>query len=145
MIHRRVAMAQKGENPYVITKLPSGWAVMGDHQYLRGYTLLLPDPVVDDLNALTLSERERFLLDMSLIGDALLACTDAIRINYEILGNTDAALHAHIFARYRDEPDEYRVGPVWHYSEALRQSARFNERAHGELRTRLAHYLNERS
>jgi diadenosine tetraphosphate (Ap4A) HIT family hydrolase len=50
---------------------------------------------------------------MSLIGDALLEVTAAYRINYEILGNTEPALHAHIFPRYLSEPAEPRGVPVW--------------------------------
>ena len=50
---------------------------------------------------------------MAIIGDALLEATDAYRINYEILGNTEPALHAHIFPRYLSEPDEPRAVPVW--------------------------------
>jgi diadenosine tetraphosphate (Ap4A) HIT family hydrolase len=49
---------------------------------------------------------------MARIGEALHACTDTFRINYEILGNGDAALHAHVFPRYLTEPDQYRRAPV---------------------------------
>jgi diadenosine tetraphosphate (Ap4A) HIT family hydrolase len=47
------------------------------------------------------------------VGDALLEVTDAGLINYEILGNTDRALHAHIIPRYASEPEETRRRPVW--------------------------------
>ena len=93
----------------------SGWVVFGEVQFVRGYSLLLPDPVVSDLNALNKAERSTFLHEMSFVGDALLAVTGAIRINYEILGNTDPALHAHVFPRYADEPDSLKLRPVWFY------------------------------
>jgi diadenosine tetraphosphate (Ap4A) HIT family hydrolase len=115
LIHERVALAREGRNPTVITRVPSGWVVLGDDQFLRGYALLLPDPVVSDLNALPPAERAAFLRDMALVGDALLEVTDAYRINYEILGNSDPALHAHIFPRYSSEPEERRRRPVWFY------------------------------
>ena len=113
LIHQRVRAARQGENPTVICQMPSGWAVIGDRQFIPGYCLLLPDPVVPDLNALTGAQRAQYLLDMAIIGDALLDVTDAYRINYEILGNTEPALHAHIFPRYLTEPDEARSVPVW--------------------------------
>ncbi|MHC4955719.1 MAG: HIT family protein [Planctomycetota bacterium] len=113
MIHDRVALANRGENPYAICRLPSGWAVIGDVQPLPGYCLLLPDPVVASINDLAEPERLAFSRDMIRIGDALLACTDAYRINYEILGNTDAALHAHIVPRYAWEPDDKRAHPAF--------------------------------
>jgi diadenosine tetraphosphate (Ap4A) HIT family hydrolase len=31
------------------------------------------------------------------------------------LGNTDAALHAHVFPRYDSEPEERRRKPIWFY------------------------------
>ena len=113
LIHQRVAEAHQGKNPSVICRLPSGWAVIGDQQFIPGYCLLLADPVVPDLNALTGVQRAQYLADMALIGDALLAVTNAYRINYEILGNSEPALHAHIFPRYLSEPDEPRAVPVW--------------------------------
>ena len=115
LIHQRVREANKGENPRVIARLRSGWAVLGDKQVVEGYCLLLPDPVVQDLNSLAARERVEFLEDMCILGDALLELTDAYRINYEILGNTEHALHTHIFPRYYSEPEELRKGPVWYY------------------------------
>lgn len=115
LIHERVAAARTGSNPTVICAVPSGWVVLGDGQILRGYCLLLPDPTPPSLNDAAPQERAAFLRDMTLIGDALLEVTGAYRINYEILGNSEAALHAHIFPRYLSEPDEYRRKPAWFY------------------------------
>jgi len=115
LIHTRVELAQNNQNPTVICRLPSGWVVLGDTQFLSGYSLLLPDPVVADLNALTKAGRIQFLYDMSLVGDALLEVTGAWRINYDILGNYEPALHAHIVPRFLNEPEELRSGPPWSY------------------------------
>ena len=49
----------------------SGWAVLGDPQVLRGYCLLLPDPVVAHLNDLSGRARSQFLDDMARLGDAV--------------------------------------------------------------------------
>jgi len=113
LIEERVKLARLGENPYVITKLKSGWVVVGDVQPVEGYCVLLPDPVVKDLNSLNETERTEYCLDMIRIGDALLKVTDAYRINYEILGNSEPALHAHIFPRYLTEPERKRQRPVF--------------------------------
>lgn len=112
-IHQQVEAAQKGELARVIVRMASGWAVMGDPQITRGYCLLLPDPVVTDLNALTGDKRRQFLEDMARLGDAVLQVTGAERINYEILGNVEPALHAHIIPRHTDEAPEQRKQPVW--------------------------------
>ncbi len=47
------------------------------------------------------------------VGDALLALTDAWRINYETLGYSEPALHTHIIPLYRSEPDDKRGRPAW--------------------------------
>ena len=115
LIHKAVAAARAGTNPDVIARVRSGWVVVGHVQVVHGYCLLLPDPVVPDLNALTGDGRAEFLLDMVAVGDVLLDLTKARRINYEILGNLEPALHAHVFPRYATEPEALRNGPVWHY------------------------------
>ena len=89
--------------------------VLGDVQFLRGYSLLLPDPVVPHLNAMDAATRKVFLYEMSIVGDVILEITAAVRINYEMLGNIEPALHAHIFPRFEDEPEELRLKPVWLY------------------------------
>ena len=112
-IHGQVAEAAAGTLARAVARLESGWAVLGDPQILPGYALLLPDPVVPHLNALAGADRERFLRDMGRLGDAVLAVTGAERINYEILGNVEPALHAHVIPRYASEPPERRRTPVW--------------------------------
>jgi diadenosine tetraphosphate (Ap4A) HIT family hydrolase len=142
LIHQRVAEAQRGENSKVICRMPSGWAVMGDRQVLSGYTLLLPDPVPPSLNNMPEEHRERFLHDMVILGDALLEVTGAARINYEILGNSDPALHAHVIPRYDNEPEERRRAPVWFYD--FKTAREFSPDIDRPLMERLAKEINRR-
>ncbi len=115
LIHQRVEEARRGQNPKVICRMPSGWAVIGDKQLLPGYALLLSDPVVPSINEMSAEARALFLRDMVILGDALLEVTGALRINYEILGNSEAALHAHVLPRYQSEPEAMRRRPAWFY------------------------------
>ena len=144
LIHQRVEAARAGTNPTVISRMPSGWAVLGDVQFLRGYSLLLADPVAPDLNALDESQRVRFLQDMVILGDALLEVTEAYRINYEILGNTEAALHAHVFPRYMSEPEGLRRGPAWLYDREFRLSVKFDAERDKELMQQIAQAIRRR-
>lgn len=129
----RIELARKGENPTVIKKLRSGWAVLGDWQFLRGYSLLLADPPVASLQDMLFFDRRNFLEDMALIGDIVYWATRADRINYEILGNSDNFLHAHVFPRYNTEPEEYRNRPVYFYPEDVLYSQPFEYEVHKEL------------
>lgn len=99
----------------MLARLESGWALFGAQQFVRGYLLLLPDPVVPHLNALDGAARGRFLADMARLGDALMKCTDAIRINYAMFGNVEPALHAHVIPRYGHEPEALRTSHPWSY------------------------------
>ena len=114
-IHRRVAACRAGTDPTVIARLPSGWAVMGDPQVLTGYCLLLPDPVVPHLNALSPDGQAAFLADLARLGQAVLEATGAVRINYAMFGNLEPALHAHVHPRYADEPEALGTAHPWAY------------------------------
>jgi diadenosine tetraphosphate (Ap4A) HIT family hydrolase len=114
-IHSQVNEARAGRNPRVVARLYSGWAVFGERQFVRGYLLLLPDPVVANLNSLDAHARGAFLTDMTRLGDALLKVTAALRINYAIFGNEEPALHAHVIPRYLDEPEALRAAHPWAY------------------------------
>jgi len=125
-IQERVETARAGINPTVICRVPSGWVVLCDTQFLSGYCILLADPVVASLNDLSRLKRSEFLSDMATVGDALLEVTDAYRINYAIAGNTDPYLHAHIVPRYMSEPEELRKGLPWSHPHSERDSLLFD-------------------
>ena len=135
-IHRIVARCRAGDYPAAVAKLKSGWAVLGERQVLLGYCLLLPDPIVADLNALQADERTRFLADMALLGDALIEVTSAMRINYAMFGNVEPALHAHLFPRHASEPERTRTLQPWALDWLAAPA--FDPALHGELREALA-------
>jgi diadenosine tetraphosphate (Ap4A) HIT family hydrolase len=143
VIHTMVDRCRAANYSAAVTRLRSGWVVMGERQVLTGYCLLLPDPVVPHLNALPPELRAQFLSDMTMIGDALLAVTAALRINYAIYGNVDPALHAHIFPRHATEPEATRTAQPW----ALDWNAApiYSEALHGELKRRIAADIRSRS
>ena len=139
-IHHRVEACRAGTDPTVVTRLASGWAVMGDPQVLEGYCLLLPDPVVPHLNALAPDAQVAFLADLARLGQAVLELTGALRINYAMFGNVEPALHAHVHPRYASEPDSLRTAHPWAYDWSA--ARRFDPERDGPLllalRARLA-------
>ncbi|MFF1926312.1 HIT family protein [Streptomyces sp. NPDC058221] len=117
----RIGSALRGENPTVLRRTEAGFAVMGDVQFLPGYSVLLvDDPSVQRLSDLRRSKRLAFLSDMDRLGEAVERAGKRLdpsfrRVNLEILGNTDAFLHAHVWPRFAWEPDELVGRPVWLY------------------------------
>lgn len=75
------------------------------------------------------------LLEMTRIGDAVLEATGALRMNYEILGNSEPEFHCHIFPRYASEPEQHRKMPVWFYD--WKAAPPYTEEVHGNLRKKI--------
>jgi diadenosine tetraphosphate (Ap4A) HIT family hydrolase len=141
-IHRIVAQCRSGEYAPAVIQLRSGWVVLGERQVFAGYCLLLPDPVVPDLNALAAAARAQFLADMGTVGDALIEALDAIRVNYAIFGNVEPALHAHLFPRQRSEPDATRTAQPWALDWTLAPA--YAQAACAPLKERIAACLRRR-
>ena len=141
----RILSAINGTNPMLIKELKGGYAVFGDVQFLPGYCVLLPKKEVNSLNVLSLEEREQFLSDMSILGDAIIQSCTPIRVNYDILGNTDNFLHAHVFPRYEWESEERKKMPVWLYDSSNwhNKETSYNPIKHDEIRNSILEYLNK--
>ena len=140
----RIGAALRGENPLVMARMRSGFAVIGDTQHLPGYSLLLTDdPSVDHLTDLDWERRKTFLFDLALLGEAVeRACRrDGLRrINYEVLGNSKPHLHGHVHARYDWEPPERVGGPVWRYPKDERNAPEheYSDERHGAVRAAIS-------
>jgi diadenosine tetraphosphate (Ap4A) HIT family hydrolase len=142
----RISAAERGENPMTLATMTSGFAVIGDTQFLPGYCVLLASPSLNHLTDLLRDRRSAFLLDMSLIGEAIEeVCrpNGLVRVNYEILGNTDAYLHAHVFPRYDWEPADRLGSPVFLYPRDrwTDPTYAYSDREHGSLLREIARVL----
>ncbi|MFE9174455.1 diadenosine tetraphosphate hydrolase [Streptomyces kebangsaanensis] len=117
----RIGSALQGRNPTVLRRLTAGFAVIGDVQFLPGYSVLLvDDPAVQRLSELPGDKRLAFLSGMDELGEAVERACKRLdpafrRVNLEILGNTDPFLHAHVWPRFDWEPAHLVGRPVWLY------------------------------
>lgn len=111
LICERIGQIQRGENPYFVCALSTGYVVLGDHQRFQGYTLFLCKRHVTELYQLPWGFRTRFLQEMSLVAEAVAAVYRPEKMNYELLGNGDTHLHWHLFPRVSG--DTPQPGPVW--------------------------------
>lgn len=104
-ISGRVERIRRGDDPQMIARMRSGWAILAKYQPegIVGGCMLLPDPVPASLNALGPAEREVFLGDFARLGDAVMAATGAEHVNYLILCNLVPELHGHCVPRFDSE------------------------------------------
>jgi len=113
----RIQMIREGRNPYFVRELETGYAVIGDHQYFRGYTLFLCKQHVTELYDLEPAFRAQYLAEMTQVAQAAAEAFGAEKMNYECLGNGDAHVHWHLFPRRSGDLGAYvgdKVGgPVW--------------------------------
>ena len=111
LICERIGQIERGENPYFVCALSTGYVVLGDHQRFQGYTLFLCKRHVTELYQLPWGFRTRFLQEMSLVAEAVAAVYHPEKMNYELLGNGDTHLRWHLFPRVSG--DTPQPGPVW--------------------------------
>jgi diadenosine tetraphosphate (Ap4A) HIT family hydrolase len=140
----RIGYALRGENPTMISRMSSGFVFLMDIQFLPGCCVLTAYPQVRELNALSFDERNEYLTDMQILGEAIAAVTNPVRMNYAIMGNTDHYLHAHVHPRYAwEDPDRLRK-PAWLYPDEFWRSPEYmlNE-SHVELAEKLKARLEE--
>lgn len=116
LICERIEMIKAGTNPYFVKELETGYVVIGDSQYFKGYTLFLAKEHVTELHHLAADTKLKFLKEMSLVQEAVSKAFLAEKMNVELLGNGDAHLHWHIFPRRAGDMRGHGLndrGPVW--------------------------------
>ena len=113
-------MINKGTNPYFVMELETGYVVIGDFQFYKGYTLFLCKNHVTELHELPHDFRRKYLSEMSLVAEAVYSAFKPDKLNYELLGNTDVFKHCHwhIFPRYSSDPEPTK--PVWSINKNIR-------------------------
>ncbi len=145
-IANRVARIVRGEDPQMLARMPSGWAILSNQQpdAVNCCCMLLPDPVVSSVNDLDAEARARFMLDFVMLGDAILEATGCERINYLILCNQVPELHGHCVPRFAEEDSEKRkLGPfeAYDFADARRADAKGSD---AELFGRIRDALTKR-
>lgn len=107
----RIEDIEAGNHSGFLAELPSGYAVLGDSQFFRGYTLFLCKIPAPDLEDLPRDFKLQFLRDMALVSEAVSSVVEPHKMNVESLGNMVPHLHFHLFPRFLTEAEPTK--PVW--------------------------------
>lgn len=116
LICDRIELIKQGKNPHFVKELETGYVVIGDGQYFKGYTLFLAKEHVTELHQMGYETKIKFLEEMSIVQEAVAKAFQAEKMNIELLGNGDAHVHWHLFPRKTGDMQGYGHngrGPVW--------------------------------
>lgn len=119
LICERIAQIKNNSNPYFVTELCSGYVVLADYQFYKGYTLFLSKKHTQELHGLR-ENRTTYLKEMAIVAEAVFKVFKPSKLNYELLGNTDSHLHWHIVPRYENDPDP--GSSIWIIDKKIRYS-----------------------
>jgi diadenosine tetraphosphate (Ap4A) HIT family hydrolase len=103
-------ICQRGGPLEVVAELGASWVTMGEHAPMRGYACVVFRRHAVELHDLSAAEGAAFMWDVQRVSAAVAAATSAMKLNYEIHGNTVPHLHLHIFPRYAADP--FTDGPI---------------------------------
>ena len=116
LICERIELIKQGKNPHFVKELETGYVVIGDGQYFKGYTLFLAKEHVTELHQMEYETKIKFLEEMSIVQEAVAKAFQAEKMNIELLGNGDAHVHWHLFPRKAGDMKGYGHngrGSVW--------------------------------
>ena len=80
----RIEMIKQSANPCFVKELETGYVVLGDHQYFKGYTLFLCKVHETELYNLEDKFKMKYLEEMSLVAKAVAKAFGAEKMNYEL-------------------------------------------------------------
>jgi len=109
-----------------IVELPNSWLSSEPFECLKGACHLIAKRHVIELFEFDDTELHSLMKEVQLCARALKKVTNAIKINYEIHGNTIPHFHVHLYPRYRDDPFpgraiDYNQKKQWFSTEEYRQ------------------------
>lgn len=120
LICDRIQKIKEGSNPYFVAELTTGYVVLGDHQFYKGYTLFLYKNHREELHEIPNKEKAIFLNEMAIVAEAVYKTFKPEKLNYEMLGNSDRHLHWHLFPRYANDPQPRRT--IWVIDKSIREA-----------------------
>ena len=103
--------ADRGDDPWAIARLATGYVRLNPTQYYRGATFFVSRICVAELHELPAAERSIHLDEMALVAQAVFEAVRPRKMNYEALGNSVPHLHWWLSPRHHDDPRP--GGPIW--------------------------------
>lgn len=135
LICKRIEDIKENKNKFFVKELKTGYVVLGDNQFHKGYTLFLFKNHVKELHELNPKTKMLFLKEMSDVAKAIYKSFSPTKLNYELLGNSYPHMHWHIFPRYKNESNFNK--PVWLSFTTNKKSNEINDHKLNSLKKKL--------
>lgn len=141
LVCQRLELIKRQSNPYLVAELETGFVVLADNQFYKGYTLLLAKTHACELHELPNEMGHQFLDDMARTAQAVYKAFRPHKLNYELLGNTIPHLHWHLIPRHNNDPLPQKA--IWEYSREKRLDPRYelDEDELHDMKERLRRHL----
>jgi diadenosine tetraphosphate (Ap4A) HIT family hydrolase len=103
-------ICRRGAPNDILVELESSWVTVNEDAPMRGYACLVFRRHVVELHDLSEAEGAAFMRDIRWLSAAVQQVTGAVKLNYEVRGNTIPHLHMHFYPRYPG--DAFEGGPI---------------------------------
>lgn len=104
-----------------VADLGQSVAYLQEDQFFPGWTVLVLKRHATELFELTAAERAALVEEVSRVAETLARLFQAVKMNYELLGNQIPHIHWHLIPRRADDPQAGE--PAWRVDHAPRPLA----------------------
>lgn len=109
-------LANANSDPALVHEFANSYLLLGNHQYYKGYCLLLFKEHVRELHELDEATQIALHMELMQATRAIALAFKPWKINHACLGNQDEHIHWHIIPRYLSDPD-HKQHPWLHSAE----------------------------
>jgi diadenosine tetraphosphate (Ap4A) HIT family hydrolase len=135
LLCERVALLLQGNgHPFLIHEFQHSLFVLGDHQFFRGYSMLLFKGHVRELHELDPIVQSTLFSELMIAGRAIADTFQPWKMNYSCYGNVIPHIHWHLFPRSDSDPDREQV--PWFHGDKFEKHM-INESAAHHLATQI--------
>lgn len=108
---QRITITQKNQYPYLIHEFKHSYLYLGEHQFYKGYCVLVSKDHFREMTDLPLDIRNDFFQEMMKSHEVIEKVFSPKKMNMCSLGNVVDHIHWHFFPRYQE--DHHFQNPPW--------------------------------
>jgi len=107
----RIELLGSNKYPFKIHEFKNSFLSLGEHQFYKGYSVLVTKNHYKEMTDIPSPEREEIFKELMISSKAIQNVLNPTKMNLCSLGNVVPHLHWHLFPRF--EHDEHFKNPPW--------------------------------